>query len=112
MFTIKFWFFAEYVSSSNRLRNWLFIWKLGRMCVCVAIQRVIAVSRVNFDKQQSQTTARWTIVALPFAIIHEPLHRRLFDDEEMEAFWCITRYSTSVQYYNFLFIIVGTVRQQ
>ena len=78
--------------------------------------------------------ARWIILTLPTAImssiIHEPLHRQLFDDKEMKSLGCITRYPRSMQYYNTailffrfvgsatmnlffaLFITFGTVRQR
>jgi hypothetical protein len=148
IFVLKFWFFA--LTHTNTSVNY-FVLRGGCVIIeptlrlalyldswlnaCVAIERAIAVSRgVKFDKQRSQSAARWIILLLPFvimgSIIHEPLHRELFDDREMESFWCTTRYSSSLQYYNTvilffhflgpaaanlfsaLFIIFGTVRQR
>ena len=148
MFTTKFWFFVLtrtkaatsrsvlhggciVIEPALKLALYLDAW----LNACVAIERAIAVLRgVKFNKKRSQTIARWIIVLLPFmimgSIMHEPLHRELFDDREMESFWCITRYPRSVQYYNTvilffhflgpaaanlfstLFIIFGTVRQR
>jgi hypothetical protein len=101
----------------------------------VAIERAIAVFRdVSFNKARSKRIARCAILVSPFvimgSILHEPLHRQLFDDSEMELVWCATRYSRSLQSYNTfilffhflgpfaanlfsaLFIIFGTVRQR
>ena len=148
MCSLKFWFFVfthtdeatgcsilrigcVVIEPALKLALYLDAW----LNACVALERAVAVSRgVKFNKHRSQSVARWIIVLLPLvimgSIIHEPLHRELFDDNEMESFWCITRYSTSVQYYNSvilffhflgpatvnllsaLFIIVGTVRQR
>jgi hypothetical protein len=39
------------------------------------------------------------------SILHEPLHRQLFDDKEMHMVWCVTRHSSAVQYYNILILL-------
>jgi hypothetical protein len=72
---------------------------------CVAIERMVNVAKgVSFDKARSKRIARWTIFFLPMfimgTIIHEPLFRDLFDDNEEQRVWCVTRYSRSVQDYN------------
>jgi hypothetical protein len=64
------------------------------------------------------------------SIIHEPLYRGLYDDEEEQRTWCITHYSQFLQKYNSaiilfhflipfiinlfsaLFIIITTARQR
>ena len=148
MFTLKFWFFVltQMNMSTSRfiLRGGciaiepalkLALYLDGWLNACVAIERAIAVARaVNFNKQLSQSAARSMILVLPFlimgSIMHEPLHRELFDDREMQSVWCVTRYSSTVQLYNTvvlffhflgpfaanlfsaLFIIFGTVRQR
>ena len=148
MLTLKFWFFVLtqmnqstshfvlrggclIIEPTLKLALYLDSW----LNACVAMERAVAVSRgVKFNKKRSQTVARWIVLVLPFiilaSIIHEPLHRQLFEDREMASFWCVTRYPNSVQYYNTvilffhflgpaaanlfsaLFIIFGTVRQR
>ncbi|CAF3810618.1 unnamed protein product [Adineta steineri] len=39
-------------------------------------------------------------------IIHEPLYRDLYDDEEEQRTWCVTHYSRLVQNYNSTIILV------
>ena len=148
MFTIKFWFFVLTQTGASTSRSSLhggcltiepalklFLYLDAWLNACVAIERAIAVSKgVNFDKKRSRLVARWVILVLPFIImaslIHEPLHRQLFDDQEMQSVWCVTRYSSVAQNYNTtilfihfigpaavnlfsaLFIIFGTVRQR
>ena len=148
LFTLEFWFFVlthtDAPASRSVLRGGCIVieptltllsYVDSWLNACVAIERAIAVSRgVNFDKKRSQTAAKWIILVLPIIILasisYEPLHRQLFDDQEMASVWCVSRYSTSVQEYNTiilffhflgpfaanvfsaLFIICGTVRQR
>ena len=147
LFTLKFWFFAlthtdtptslsvlrvgcVVIEPALKLALYLDAW----LNACVAIERAIAVARgVKFNKQRSQSIARWIILFLPLvilgSIIHEPVHRRLFNDREMQSVRCITCFSNFVQCFNtvilffhflgpfvtnlfsFLFIIFGTVRK-
>lgn len=148
MFTIKFWFFllvqtnastslsvlrAECVLIETTMK--LFLYLDAWFNSCVAIERAVAVSSgVNFDKTRSKQLSCWIILFLPFgimsSIIHEPLHRQLFHDREIQVFWCLTQYSSSIHYYNIiilffhflgpfaanlfstLFIIFGTVHHR
>ena len=148
MFTIKFWFLVLIQTDASTIRSVLHascviiepalklaLYLDGLLNACVAIERAIAVARrVNFDKKQSRSISQWITLFLPFvvmgSIFHEPFHRQLFDDRQMESIWCITRYSSSVQLYNTvillchfigpaaanlfsaLFIICGTVHQR
>jgi hypothetical protein len=148
MLTIKFWFLVltQTNASINRTVLYigcivieptlkLFLYLDSWLNACVAIERAIAVARgVNFDTKKSKHVARWIILFLPLivasSILHEPLHRQLFDDKEMHMVWCVTRYSSAVQYYNMfillfhffgpailnlfsaLFIIFGTIRRR
>ena len=148
MFTIKFWFFVLTQTDASVSRSVLrggcliiepalklFSYLDSWLNACVAIERAIAVSRgVKFDKGRSKRIARVALATLPFvimgSIIHEPLHRQLFDDRATGWIWCITRYPRSAQDYNTfilffhflgpfaanllsaLFIIFGTVRQR
>ena len=148
MFTLKFWFFVltemDASTSVAVLRTGcvviepalkLFLYLDSWLNACVAIERAIAVLRgVNFDPRRSKRFARWIIGILPWlivvSIVHEPAHRRLFDDKEMRFIWCVTRYSSLLQSYNIvilffhflgpfaanlvsaLLIIFGTVRQR
>jgi len=124
MFTIKFWFVilthmnVSYVSSSV-LRGGcvtiepilkLFLYLDAWLNACVASERTANVIKgTKFDKKKSKRIARWIILILPFGImatiIHEPLYRELLetkakDNQTERYFWCITRYSSSVQLYN------------
>lgn len=146
--TIKFWFFVFTQTNPSINRSILhagciviepalklFLYLDAWLNACVGIERAIAVGRgVQFDTKQSKRIARWVILLLPFfimgSIIHEPLHRQLFDDTEMHLVWCVTRYSSSQQYYNMivlffhflgpyaanlfsaLFIVFGTVHRR
>ena len=148
MFAIKFWFFVLTQTDASVSRSVLrggcliiepalklfsYVDSWGN--ACVALERAIAVSRgVRFDKSRSKRIARVSLLTLPCvimgSIIHEPLHRELFDDRATGLIWCITRYPSSAQDYNTfilffhflgpfaanlfsaLFIIFGTVRQR
>ena len=126
MFIIKFWFFV--VSEMNGARISLSVLQGGYVSIepllklllyldtwlngCVAVERAVHVFKgASFDRKKSKGMARWIIIMLPFCIIttivHEPLHRRLFEykesrkesqinSEETRA-WCLTRYSPTVQ---------------
>ncbi|CAF3954103.1 unnamed protein product, partial [Rotaria sp. Silwood1] len=72
---------------------------------CVAIERATAVFKgASFRKANSKRVAKRVILALPFlitvTIIHEPIHRNLFDDEEEQHTWCVAYYSQYLQNYN------------
>jgi hypothetical protein len=148
MLSVKFWFLI--LTQTNASINLtvlyigcivieptlkLFLYLDGWLNACVAIERAIALARgVNFDTKKSKHIARWIILFLPLivasSIIYEPLNRELFDDKEMHMVWCVTRYSSAVQYYNILillfhffgptvanlfsalFIIFGTIRRR
>jgi hypothetical protein len=123
MLTIKFWFLV--LTQTNTYINHtviyigcivieptlkLFLYLDSSLNACVAIERAIAIARgVNFDTEKSKHVARWIILFLPLivasSIIHEPLYRQLFDDKEMHMVWCVTRYSSKVQYYNILILL-------
>ncbi|CAF3931917.1 unnamed protein product [Adineta steineri] len=158
MFTINFWFvlLTQMNSSINlsvRRSGCIFIEPLLKLFLyfdtwlnaCIAIERAIHVYQgVHFNKEKSKRLARRSIFILPFCIsatiIHEPLHRNIFDfevkdeDDETKTIeihrWCVINYSRVVQYYNTailfihligpfivnlfsaLFIIFGTARQR
>ncbi|CAF4146036.1 unnamed protein product [Adineta steineri] len=153
MFTVKFWFVVlTQMNLSIHLSvvrgGCVSIEPLLKLCLyldawlnaCVAIERAILVFKgIKFNKQKSQRIARWIVLILPFfvmsSIIHEPIHRELFEMKtETNAAgidrWCVTRYSPTVQQYNTiilffhlvvpcivnlcsaLFIIFGSARQR
>jgi hypothetical protein len=76
------------------------------LSACVAIERTSVVLKgVTFNKNKSKQMARWIIIGvIAFTIgsfIHDPIHRRLFNDEEEdERIWCIVRYSTILQIFD------------
>jgi hypothetical protein len=97
MFTVKFWFVVltqmNVSVSLSVLRGGcksiesllkLFVYVDAWLNTCVAVERTINVSKgINFNKKKSKRIARWIIIILPFCImgtiIHEPLHRDLFE---------------------------------
>jgi hypothetical protein len=102
------------IEPANRLSLYLDGW----LNACVAIQRAIALARgVNFGKKTCKHVARWVILFLPLmiasSIIHEPLHRELFNDKQIHMAWCVTCYFNVVLYYNIfillLYFLVATV---
>jgi hypothetical protein len=88
------------------MNNWL--------NACVALERSITVYKeVNFNKMLSKRIARWMIAILPLlimtSIIHEPLHRKLFDDTDEQRLWCVFEYFSSVQIYNIIILFFHLV---
>jgi hypothetical protein len=83
----------------------LFLYFDSWLNACVAIERSVTVWQgINFNAKKSKRIAKCIIFFLPLlilgTIIHEFMYRDLFDDEEEERIWCVTRYSYFVQYYN------------
>ena len=72
---------------------------------CVAIERAYMVLRgINFNPHRSQKVARWviltTIVATLASLVHDPIYRRLIDDEEEQRSWCVVHFPSPVQRYH------------
>jgi hypothetical protein len=79
--------------------------------VCVSIERVIAVIQdVNFHKAKAKRVAKWIIIGIclftVLTYLHDPIHRRLIDDEDEHRTWCIIQYSTSLKAYNAVILIL------
>jgi hypothetical protein len=77
----------------------------------VAIERAYAVfTGVKFNKIQSKRVAKRVIFILPIliiiTIIHEPLYRVLYDDEEEQRTWCVIPYSRFLHNYNSAIILI------
>jgi hypothetical protein len=118
MLILKFWFLILTQNSAFTSRSVLhggcvsiesllklILYTDSWLNACVAIERAVTVFKgVSFNKLKSKRVARWTILFLPIfvmsTIIHEPLFRDLFDDNEEKRVWCVTYYSRSVQNYN------------
>jgi hypothetical protein len=105
------------------------------LIACVAFERATAVIRgIHFNQSKSKQAARRVCVILLFVIvcltIHDPFHRRLMDEDEEQRIWCIVRYSTTLQNFDYatqlfhflapftinlvsaLTIIIGTARSR
>ncbi|CAF3330297.1 unnamed protein product [Rotaria socialis] len=74
---------------------------------CVATERATAtIKGVNFNKEKSKQVAKLAIIALVILTaisgIHDPLHRRLLDDndDDQRRIWCIVSYSYNIQIFN------------
>ena len=78
---------------------------------CVAIERGYTVFKgLTFHKLTSRQVAKRVICLLPVLIVlsllHEPIYRDLFDDEEEHRTWCVNQYSPYLQYYNSIILLV------
>ena len=118
LFTAKFWFLLitqidQSIDRSILQSGCLFLEPTLKFAsyfdswlnACVAIERVITMWKgIHFDQAKSQMIARWIIRSLPLvialSIIHEPLHRHLFDDYEAKRIWCVISYSHLIQIYD------------
>ncbi|CAF4036817.1 unnamed protein product [Adineta steineri] len=72
---------------------------------CVTVERFLVVFLgVGFNKATSKKYAKrmiWVIVLVVAAsILHDPIHRRLFDDIEEERTWCILRSTPQLEIYD------------
>ncbi|CAF1342462.1 unnamed protein product [Adineta ricciae] len=74
---------------------------------CISIERVVTVKQgLTFNKSKSKQMAKWvTSFVILFSIsthLHDPFHRQLIKDIDIdeERFWCISRYSSSINTYN------------
>jgi hypothetical protein len=79
--------------------------------VCVSIERAIAaIKDVHFNKTKSKRVAKWIIIGICLLTIltylHDPIHRRLMDDEEEHRTWCIVQYNTSLKVYNSMILLL------
>jgi hypothetical protein len=78
------------------------------LSACVAIERAINVSQgIKFNKIKSKQIAKWMILIVILftscTYIYDPLHRHLIDDDEEEQHtWCVTKYSSSLQVFDWL----------
>ncbi|UJR07865.1 hypothetical protein I4U23_012148 [Adineta vaga] len=102
MLTVKFWFllFTQINLIANNsivyggCRSLEFILKVclytdNWLNACVALERLMTVKTgVSFNKLLSKRIAQWVIFCLPLvtmiSIIHEPIHRNLFEDKYEE----------------------------
>ena len=69
---------------------------------CVSVERAVNIwKEIYFSQIKSKQIARWVIlVTFSFVIcahIHDPIYRRLIDDDEEQRTWCITQYSPFVK---------------
>ncbi|UJR29387.1 hypothetical protein I4U23_010599 [Adineta vaga] len=116
--TFKFWILLA--SQMNWIQN---RWFLRIQCIsidfllrfvlstgdwlsaCVATERAVNVLKgIYFNKVKSKQYAKWMVLfVLLFTItthIHDPIYRNLIDDKEEQRTWCIVKYSTSIQMYD------------
>jgi hypothetical protein len=81
---------------------------------CVGCERAItAIKATTFNKRKSRKAAKYVIVILLILMIittiHDPLHRRLIDDDEYgenKRIWCIVSYSPRFQIFNYTVNII------
>ena len=72
-----------------------------RACVCV--ERALTVGKgVGFNPLRSKQTSK-VVIGLVYLVtistaLHEPLHRHLIDDAEEQRTWCVTNYSSALDF--------------
>ena len=71
----------------------------------VAIDRAMTVIKgVHFSQKKSKRTARWIILVVMLVAlagtVHDPIHRRLIDDDEEKRTWCIVQYSSAMKVFD------------
>ena len=72
---------------------------------CVTVERSFTATKgLTFDKNKSKRYAKGAIFFIIFltvaSTLHDPIHRRLFDDIEEERTWCLVKCSPSLQLYD------------
>ena len=63
----------------------------------IAIERAImTVQGISFNKKKSRHVARLVLILVVLIVfashVHDPIHRRIIEDEEDERLWCIVQY--------------------
>ena len=83
------------------------------LTACVAIERAITmIKKVRFNKTKSKQLAKTVVILLTFIVIcshlHDPIHRRLIDEQtdEQNRVWCIVSYSSFWQRYNYTINVI------
>ncbi|CAF4263761.1 unnamed protein product, partial [Adineta steineri] len=71
----------------------------------VAIERTSnAVQGIHFNKTKSIYIAKYVIpiilLSISISYIHDPISRRLFNDDDEQRTWCILEYSTNLKTYD------------
>ncbi|CAF4303137.1 unnamed protein product [Rotaria sp. Silwood2] len=74
------------------------------LSACIGIERATSISKgINFNKRKSRNCAKWIVLIVVLFTgcthIHDPIHRRLIDDEGQRT-WCLAKYSPSLQAYD------------
>ena len=117
MFTLKF--FLLIFSQMSIIKNYSFLYincimmditlksflAIGDwLNACVAVERTITIyTEVKFNKKKSKIYAKWIIIGIYLftfiSYIHDPIHRKLLEDNEEERKWCVVNYSSSIEIY-------------
>ena len=74
---------------------------------CVAVERAITtIKGVNFNKDRSKQIAIYVIIILILLnisiIVHDPIYRRIINDNDDKRLWCIVSYPSHIQTYNLI----------
>ncbi|UJR17691.1 hypothetical protein I4U23_004589 [Adineta vaga] len=77
----------------------------GWLSTCVAVERfIIVVKGINFHRNASKKMAKLMILIVilfcNLTVMHDPLHRHLFDDLDENRIWCVVSYPSSLNIYN------------
>jgi hypothetical protein len=80
--------------------------------VCVSIERAFAaIKDIHFNKAKAKRVAKWVVIGVClFAVLtdlHDPIHRRLMNDEEEHRTWCIVQHTTFLKAYNSIILLLS-----
>ncbi|CAF1234211.1 unnamed protein product [Rotaria sp. Silwood1] len=75
------------------------------LCAWIAVERAVNIFQgIHFNKVKSKQNAKWIIwITFLFNIIshiHDPMHRYLVDDLDEQRTWCMTKFSSLLQMYD------------
>jgi hypothetical protein len=79
------------------IRDWFY--------ACISIERAVTITKgINFDKTMSDRVSKLIIPLVKLFVIgttiHDPIYRRLIDDNGEERIWCVADYPRSIEIYN------------
>jgi hypothetical protein len=117
-FNLKLWFLILSQMSTIRSRSFLlfscisieFILRsllaiTDWLHACVAVERLFTILLgAGFNKGKSKQTAKKVVLAIVLfsiiSVLHDPIYRRLIDDDEEKRSWCLVRFPSSAETFN------------
>jgi hypothetical protein len=129
IFSLKFWIFLLSHVGSIQNRSFLYFQCISIdfllqfsltidqwLTACVSFERAyITIKNISLNKKKTKSTAKLVIIILILLIIgttiHDPIHRRLFDEnnDEDTRVWCIVSYSSAIHIINLIMTIFHVI---